>query len=378
MGTMSPTPPHLVSIIIANWNYGRFLHEAISSALAQDYAYTEVVVVDDGSTDNSREVIESFGHGITAIFKGNGGQASAWNTGFRASHGEIVIFLDADDVLRPTAAKKVAERFDLPDVAKVQWPLWHMDEDGHRLPGQHPPGPLPEGDLRNTILQFGPLSLTTSPGGGAAWHRFFLAQVFPLPEKQFRTGADTYLLYAAPLFGLVRTIPEAQAYYRRHGAGDSSGSMEAYVEKVIQWDFEACRLIADIARRKELQLGPNFWKRDTMFHRMKWILADLDANIPSQEIFIIADQGQMQPTDLLSGRRCLPFMERDGMWWGNPPDDEGAIRELERLRKTGANHFALTWLSFWYCDAYPRFAALLRTNFSCTFSNNRVMIFGLT
>jgi glycosyltransferase involved in cell wall biosynthesis len=66
----------LVSIIINNYNYARFLPPAIESALAQDLAGVEVIVVDDGSTDDSREVIERFGSDVTAVLKDNGGQAS--------------------------------------------------------------------------------------------------------------------------------------------------------------------------------------------------------------------------------------------------------------------------------------------------------------
>ncbi|MEA3116690.1 MAG: hypothetical protein QOG58_6489, partial [Caballeronia sp.] len=68
-----------VTIIICNYNYERFLADAIDSALAQDYAATRVVVIDDGSTDGSREVIGRFGARISAVFKENGGQVSAYN-----------------------------------------------------------------------------------------------------------------------------------------------------------------------------------------------------------------------------------------------------------------------------------------------------------
>src|SRR5260370_31944470 len=85
----------LVSIIIPNYNYGRYLRIAIDSALAQTYAPVEVLVVDDGSTDNSREVIESYGDRIAPIVKANGGHGSALNAGDAASSGNTVTFLHA-------------------------------------------------------------------------------------------------------------------------------------------------------------------------------------------------------------------------------------------------------------------------------------------
>src|SRR3954469_17707313 len=104
---MSP----LVSIIIDNYNYGRFIGDAIDSALAQTYANKEVIVVDDGSTDNSREIINGYSGRIQSVFKNNGGQSSALNAGFAASHGDVVYFLDADDVLFPDAVENVIREF---------------------------------------------------------------------------------------------------------------------------------------------------------------------------------------------------------------------------------------------------------------------------
>lgn len=101
----------LVSILINNYNYGRYLSDAIDSALGQTYLNTEVIVVDDGSTDNSREVIEHYGDRIVAILKENGGQASAMNAGFAASKGEIICILDSDDLFLPEKVSEVVDLF---------------------------------------------------------------------------------------------------------------------------------------------------------------------------------------------------------------------------------------------------------------------------
>ena len=93
----------LVSVIVNNYNYGHFLSEAIDSALAQTYTRTEVIVVDDGSTDDSSEIIAGYGDRIIPVLKENGGQASAFNAGFAKSRGDVICFLDADDYLFPQA-----------------------------------------------------------------------------------------------------------------------------------------------------------------------------------------------------------------------------------------------------------------------------------
>src|SRR5215467_9749990 len=97
----------LVSIVINNYNYGAFVGEAIRSALSQTYSRVEVVVVDDGSTDNSRSVLETFGKAIVCVFKTNEGQSSAFNMGFAKSSGDIVCFLDADDLFLPHKVARV-------------------------------------------------------------------------------------------------------------------------------------------------------------------------------------------------------------------------------------------------------------------------------
>ncbi len=113
----------LVSIIINNFNYGAYVGQAIDSALGQTYKPVEVVVVDDGSTDNSRDVIASYGEKITAIFQANAGQNAACNVGWRAAKGDIAIFLDADDVLLPGCVEKCVSAFAASQTIKAQYYL---------------------------------------------------------------------------------------------------------------------------------------------------------------------------------------------------------------------------------------------------------------
>jgi glycosyltransferase involved in cell wall biosynthesis len=101
----------LVSIVINNFNYGRFLVRAIESALAQTYENVEVIVVDDGSTDESRGILEGFRDRASIILKENSGQAGAFNVGIKAAQGLFTLLLDSDDYLLPEAVATCVARF---------------------------------------------------------------------------------------------------------------------------------------------------------------------------------------------------------------------------------------------------------------------------
>ncbi|MEO1180761.1 MAG: glycosyltransferase, partial [Cyanobacteria bacterium J06636_28] len=105
-------PSILVSVIISNYNYGRFITEAIESVLNQTYSNVELIVVDDGSTDNSRDIIQSYSHRLISVFQENSGQGAAFNVGLTQASGDIICFLDADDYYRPDKLEKVVAAFE--------------------------------------------------------------------------------------------------------------------------------------------------------------------------------------------------------------------------------------------------------------------------
>ncbi len=95
------TDPRLVSVIIPTYNCPGFLTAAIESVLAQTYTELEVVVVDDGSTDNTAEVVRGFESRVRYVYQDNAGTAAARNTGIKAARGEVIAFLDHDDLWLP-------------------------------------------------------------------------------------------------------------------------------------------------------------------------------------------------------------------------------------------------------------------------------------
>lgn len=209
-----------VSIIIPNYNYARFLNRSIDSALKQDYGDVEVIVVDDASQDNSTTIMESYGDRIVACPRAqNGGHAAAFNTGFAASSGRIVLFLDADDYLYPPAVSKIVDTWD-PATAQVQSRL-HIVDEQQRIKDVFPPPELPfdSGDVKPKLLHKGRYQTTVT--SGLAFDRETLETIMPIPEPDFRQGADGYLATLAPFHGHVQSIDECLGAYRIHGANHS-------------------------------------------------------------------------------------------------------------------------------------------------------------
>ena len=124
----------LITVIIPTYNYGRFIGETISSILAQTYENLEVIVVDDGSKDNTRQIVESFGEGVRYIYQENAGVSAARNNGIRNSKGEFIAMLDADDIWLPYKLDKQMEFFEKnPSVGVVCCQTECINKDGEVL-----------------------------------------------------------------------------------------------------------------------------------------------------------------------------------------------------------------------------------------------------
>lgn len=208
-----------LSVVIPNYNYGRYIGDAVESALAVDWPDVEVIVVDDGSTDDSLRVLSTFGPRITVIAQENAGPRAACNRGFAASRGDVVIFLDSDDVLHPSVAREVAGVW-RSGISKVQVQMQRIDRDG--LPaGRVFPifrrEPTPD-QIRRWMTATA--AYPTPPGSGNVYARAFLERLFPLDDR-CGDATDSACLAAAPYLGDVVTIARPLVRYRVHGANRS-------------------------------------------------------------------------------------------------------------------------------------------------------------
>ncbi|MGT2473353.1 glycosyltransferase family 2 protein [Paraburkholderia terrae] len=277
-----------IAIVICNYNYERFIAETIDSSLAQDYPGTRVIVIDDGSTDGSRAVIEQYGSRISAVFKENGGQVSAYNLGVQLAGTDYVIFLDSDDVLYPHAVSEVMRKFEEEDLAKVQFRLDVIDESGKQT-GAYVPHTEPPADC-GRLLREGWL-YPSPPASGNAYSVSALKAVFPVPEGGInRYGADFYAIYGAALIGAVATIPQSLGAYRVHHSAIPSVSFanSEQIKKAPKAFKERWVTLREIAKeRMNLELPPAFhdfahekaYFGSSLYHaslgaRWRWMLND--------------------------------------------------------------------------------------------------------
>jgi glycosyltransferase involved in cell wall biosynthesis len=369
---MAAVPP--ASVIVINHNYGRFLGAAVDSALAQMSGRAEVVVVDDGSTDESREVLERYGQEIQVVYQQNAGPATAYNTGFAAASGVAICFLDADDMLAPDALRQAAALLRDPGIVKVHWALHAIDAAGLDLGMLDPPGELPEGDLRELTLREGPHSYETSPGSGKAWARTFLERVLPLPAGR---GADIMLSAVAPLYGRIGRLKEPQGFRRLHGANNWA-DME--FDRVVEFDMAAfnahCELVAEHCRALGIPCDPGRWVRGSWLRRRQLAARDIAETVPPGASFVLIDQAEWG-MDRTAGRRAIPFPEVNGEWAGPPPNEEAALQELLRQQHAGATHVVVGWPAFWWLEHYAGLRDHLEQGCTLLIANDRLRVWEL-
>jgi glycosyltransferase involved in cell wall biosynthesis len=212
------------TVLIDTYNYGEYIEEAVSSALAQDFPVEqrEILVVDDGSTDDTQERLRKFGEAIRCLRKPNGGQASAFNLGFAHARGEVMALLDADDVWLPGKLSRVHEEFQRHPAAGMVYHRVHMwsgagdiSEDTYFIPVS---GRVTES--RRSLLQY-PMVGTSC----LAFRREALDKLLPVPES-LRFQADAYLTALVIFVAPVAAVPEFLGKYRVHGANLFQGSAE--------------------------------------------------------------------------------------------------------------------------------------------------------
>lgn len=217
---MSISQKPLVSILITNYNYEKFVSEAIESALQQTYHPIEIIVVDDSSTDNSLSVIEQYKDRIQTVSQINGGLISALNTGFSHCKGEIICLLDSDDVFSPQKIQTVVEIFE--SFPKCEWcfhsleyfsqPLESLFANACTEPASGNTDNIQRIDFRKGLAKGKCESIQTATSG-LSFKRSLLTQIIPMSPL---LPTDNYLKLAACFLSCGIFVKKALGLQRVH------------------------------------------------------------------------------------------------------------------------------------------------------------------
>ncbi|MDD5688007.1 MAG: glycosyltransferase family 2 protein [Elusimicrobia bacterium] len=212
MTTTSSLKP-LVTVIIDTFNYGIFIEQCVDSVLNQDFPkdQLEILVIDDGSTDDTKVKISKYEKQIKYIYQKNKGQAGVFNTGFGCAQGNIICLLDADDYWYPNKLKAVCDIFEkYPDVGLVQHPSIHIDISNKVI--NKTSWKLPEFYDLDYFLNYRTFFYGTS---NLSFRKQYLVKILPEPEEM-GNFADQYLYWNTLLYSRIYNINNAFTAHRIH------------------------------------------------------------------------------------------------------------------------------------------------------------------
>lgn len=215
----------LVSVIIPSFNHGLYITSCVESVLNQDYPCIEIIVIDDGSTDNSIELLEKYGDRIVLIQQVGGRQAKARNLGLNRAKGEYIAFLDSDDRYLPGRIKSAMDVFLREPDVDVVWGNYRLVDADDRIIAEVCWQPEME-DFRFELVSGNPICNST-----VTVRRKLLDEIGGFDERIPRAcdGLAWYLIAARN--GRFVHLDDFILEYRLHGANDSNGFAKMTVER---------------------------------------------------------------------------------------------------------------------------------------------------
>ena len=222
-----------VSVVITNHNYGRFLPQTIGSVLAQTGVHVEIVVVDNGSTDNSREIIESFGDQISSIYQGDVGQARGRNAGIAKSTRPLISFLDADDYWEPS---KLAQEVELisPSVEFVYCGIRQFNSSNGETVRILQPKFM--GDCKEAFVDFPNLAIIPAGESCSLVTRSLIEKVGPFDETlSGATGRDFFRRCSGAT--QFASVAESLVHYRLHDSNFSKSAKAVMDDTALSYQI---------------------------------------------------------------------------------------------------------------------------------------------
>ena len=290
-----------IAAVVVNYNYARFLKDAVDSVLAQDDPFDEVIVVDDGSTDDSLAVLADYAGRALVVAKPNGGQLSAVLAGCDRAAADYVYVLDADDTVSPRMVARVRPLLSREPV-KVQFQLEGVDIERRPLMSQFPSFPSGYGaaEMRSDNRTIG--FYICPPTSGNVYRRAF---VTGLPRDRVRRDEfiDGPATLAAPYIGEIISIPEPLASYRVHGKNHSRWDKPAVdlLDFEIAWFERRWRDVRELLGDPEI--GP--LDGDALYVRERRLMLAAMGAAPGRVASAARFCGQLTKTHLPAAQKLL-------------------------------------------------------------------------
>jgi len=395
-----------VTVAIPTYNRAALLKVCLESVLAQDYPDFQVIVLDNASTDDTQTIVEAFADPRITYLRNdtNIGRFANWSRALEVNSSQYLTIAGDDDLILDGFIRESARLLDKHPSAGFSFGLCrYIDIKGTELDLQEDAGDIPETELitgleylhnivdgRNWIIYPASVMMRSSA--------VVTAGPLDIPHSHHSDDFNLYLRLAAN-FDLAY-IPKEVACFRLHTGQDTelrfrssggTGQLAVLAERMDaigyllrssrardasyrEWLAE--RLLDLSLRRSELTsyLVPHL--NLTWMERLRIATREIEALIPAENTLILVDDDKWGTT-MMSGRPCIPFLEQAGKYCGPPRDDQTAIRELERLRRAGANYIVFGWPAFWWLDYYSQFHQHLRSKFRRVLKNSRLVVFDL-
>lgn len=216
-----------VSILVSNFNYGRYLEECLDSILNQDYKNIEIILYDDGSTDNSKEILQKYLNQVTIIFAENYKKSTYINQlhaiyeAFKVSSGDIICLMDSDDFYYQNKVSMVVDIFEkFPKIKMVQHIFDSYDENSKKIDESIPL--ILQQNIKQYIEKTHNIFYLFSSTSGLCFEREFFEKAFPITENYENLSPDVKLYLTAAVKGEIHTIFAALGGYRIHGENNST------------------------------------------------------------------------------------------------------------------------------------------------------------
>jgi glycosyltransferase involved in cell wall biosynthesis len=393
-----------VTVAVPTLNRSSLLRICLASILAQDYPDFKVIVLDNASSDDTRAVVASFAD-TRLVYAGceeNIGQLLNWNRAIDLNSSPYLNIFHDDDVMLPGfISSSVKFLGDNPGVAISCTLARNIDIEGKPLGVEGlvewPDGVIDGIEFLHTVARGQPNAV---PPSSVMFRASALDVVGKFDSPHNRYHIDRNILYRiASRFDigyLSRELIQLRCHEDQLWKQYVDNSQERIMIPAIAERIDAIGMLllskrAEVtAYRRWLEERLLFWNaRYSEFvnslipdsywswsERLAMVAREITEVVQANNKLILVDADQLG-SGVFEGYQVVPYVERDGAYWGPPQDDESAIRELERLRADGAGFVVIGWPAFYWLEHYSGLADHLQKQYPCILRNSRLVVYAL-